>query len=292
MQKRIAFVGLGLMGGRMAANLLAKGFSVAVWNRTRARAEPLIAKGATAADSPREAANGADFVCTCVADPKAMDDVFLGDHGISASLRAGMVMIDFSTLGPESTVALERACKEHGAAFLEAPVTGSKMGAESGTLVIMCGGTEDAFTRAQPVLNAVGRKAIHVGVVGDASHVKLIGNMMIGHMLEGLHEGAALLAKAGIPLAKLLEVVQASGYASPYWDFKGRALEARDFSTHFSIDLMHKDLTLALETGTRLGVPMPGTAAVREVYALARAQGLGEQDISATAAVVDPGLLG
>jgi len=110
-------------------------------------------------------------------------------------------------------------------------------------------------------------------------------------MVEGLNEGAALLAKAGIPMAKLLEVVQSSGYASPYWDFKGKALVARDFSTHFSIDLMHKDLTLALQTGDQLGVPMPGTAAVREIYALAQAQGLGSMDIGATAAVVDPSVL-
>lgn len=288
---RVAFIGLGLMGGRMAANLVSKGFAVTVWNRSPAKAEPLIAKGAQSSATPREAASSAEVVCTCVADPKAMREVFHGDHGIEAGLRPGTLMIDFSTLAPEQTRALEAACHARSAAFLESPVTGSKIGAESGTLVMMCGGTPEAFSQAQPVLAAVGKKAIHVGAVGDASQVKLIGNMLIAHMLQGLNEGAALIAKAGIPMSKLLEVVQSSGYASPYWDFKGKALAARDFSTHFSIDLMHKDLTLAVQTGNALGVPLPGTAAIREVYALAQAQGLGEKDIGATAAVVDPKLL-
>jgi len=288
---RVAFIGLGLMGSRMAANLVAKGFDVSVYNRTRARAEGLAGKGAHVAATPREATERSEVVCTCVANPKAMDEVFHGTSGISAGLRPGMLMIDFSTLAPDQTRGLEKACADHGVAFLEAPVTGSKSGAESGSLVIMCGGTKEIFDRAQPILSAVGKKAILIGPVGDAAQVKLIGNVLIAHMVEGLNEGAALLAKAGIPMAKLLEVVQSSGYASPYWDFKGKALVARDFSTHFSIDLMHKDLTLALQTGDQLGVPMPGTAAVREIYALAQAQGLGSMDIGATAAVVDPSVL-
>jgi 3-hydroxyisobutyrate dehydrogenase-like beta-hydroxyacid dehydrogenase len=288
---RVAFIGLGLMGSRMAANLLAKEFDVVVWNRSPARAEPLRAKGATVAASPLEATQAADVVCTCVADPKAMDDVFLGANGIAAGLTAGKTMIDFSTLAPDQTRALEKECLARGAAFLESPVTGSKLGAETGTLVLMCGGPQDTFDAMHPVLGAVGKKSILVGKVGDAAQVKLIGNLILGHMMQGLSEGAALASKAGIPLTKLLEVVQSSGYASGYWDFKGKALGVRDFSTHFSIDLMHKDLTLALQTGDAHGVPMPGTAAIREVYSLARAQGLGEKDIVATAAVVDPSLL-
>lgn len=288
---RVAFVGLGLMGSRMAANLLAKEFHLVVWNRTASRTTPLQQKGATVAATPREATEVADVICTCVADPKAMDQVFLGDDGIAAALTAGKTMIDFSTLAPDHTRALEAECLRRGAAFLESPVTGSKMGAEAGSLVMMCGGSPDTFDSMQPVLHAMGKKAILVGKVGDAAQVKLIGNLILGHMMQGLSEGAALVAKAGIPLSKLLEVIQASGYASPYWDFKGKALESRDFSQHFSIDLMHKDLSLALKTGDALGVPMPGTAAIREVYALAKAQGLGQKDIVATAAVVDPGLL-
>jgi 3-hydroxyisobutyrate dehydrogenase-like beta-hydroxyacid dehydrogenase len=202
-----------------------------------------------------------------------------------------MTMIDFSTLAPEQTRALEKACAAKGAGFLESPVTGSKMGAEQGTLVLMCGGSPETLEKMQPILKAVGRKSLHIGGVGDAAQVKLVGNLLIAHMMQGLSEGAALLAKAGVPLEKLLEMVRESGYSSPYWDFKGKPLAAKDFSTHFSIDLMHKDLVLATQTGLKLGVPMPGGAAIREVYALARAQGLGERDIVATAAVVNPDLL-
>jgi 3-hydroxyisobutyrate dehydrogenase-like beta-hydroxyacid dehydrogenase len=197
----------------------------------------------------------------------------------------------FTTLSPALSRGEAKRAAERGARYVEAPVTGSKAGAEAGTLVVMCGAAEADLAAAMPVLQAVSTKQIHVGAVGEAAQVKLIGNMLIAHMMEGLAEGAALAAAAKIPLDKVLEVVRASGYASPYWDFKGKAIQARDFSTHFSIDLMHKDLTLAMATGQALGVPMPGTAAIREVYQLARTQGLGGEDIVATAKVTQP-LLG
>jgi 3-hydroxyisobutyrate dehydrogenase len=288
---RIAFIGLGLMGSRMAANLIDKGFTLAVYNRTQSRAEPLAARGATVAHTPRAVVTGADIVCTCVSDFAAFQQVFEGPDGIGGALGSGMTLVDFSTLSPEQLALIEQRCTGRGVAFLAAPMTGSKGGAESGTLVFMCGGAKETFDRMQPLLSALGKKAIFVGDVLAAGQVKLIGNMLIAHMMQGLSEGAALVAKAGVPLAKLLEVVQNSGYASPYWDFKAKALTTHDFATHFSIDLMHKDLSLALETGWKLGVPMPGTAAIREVYALARTQGLGDKDIAATAAVVDPSLL-
>lgn len=288
---RIAFVGLGLMGSRMAANLLAKKFQVTVWNRTRSKAEPLRAKGAKVADSPRAAALGADVICTNVADPKAMAQVTEGPDGLRGALRAGLRWVDFSTMSPEVARGLAAACEAAGAEFLEAPVTGSKAGAETGTLVLMCGGSRPTFDALQPLLGAVGRKSVYCGAVGSASQVKLVGNMMIAHMLQALGEGAALASRAGVPLATVLEVVQSSGFASPYWEFKGRALQARDFSTHFSVDLMHKDLTLALAAGHEHGIPMPGTAAIREVYQLARQRGHGAKDISVTAAVMDPELL-
>jgi 3-hydroxyisobutyrate dehydrogenase-like beta-hydroxyacid dehydrogenase len=291
---RIAFVGLGIMGSRMAKNLLAKGHELIVHNRTRARAEPLLAEGARWADSPRAAAEtpGLDVLCTCVADPPAMNEIAFGPRGFVDALAAGTRVIDFSTLEPGLIRRLGEAVVARGGAFLESPMTGSKMGAQAGTLLLMCGGDRALFDALQPtVLAAVAAKAIHVGALGQATQVKLVGNVILAHMLEGLSEGAALVARAGIPLAKLLEVVQSSGYASPYWDFKGKAIAERDFSTHFSVDLMHKDLTLALATAHAQRVPMPGTAAIREVYQMARAQGRGGDDIGVTAAVIDPGLL-
>jgi len=286
---RVGFIGLGIMGSRMAGNL-AKGHTLTVWNRTAARTDDLRAAGARGADTPRALASDVDVVCTCVADPAALLAVAEGADGFVAGLAKGALVIDFSTVGPEASRRLNELCEARGARFLEAPVTGSKNGAAAATLLIMCGGTAEAFAAAQPVLAAVGAKAIHVGGVGQAALIKLVGNLMIAHMLQALSEGAALAGAAGMSVETLLGVVQSSGYASPFWDFKGKALAARDFSTHFSIDLMHKDLTLALAQGDALGVPLPGTAAIREVYQMARARGQGERDIVATAAIVNPAL--
>jgi len=288
---RVGFVGLGIMGGGMARNLLAKGHSLVVWNRTAARANELRAAGAAWAATPRALAESVEVVCTCVSDPAALAAVAGGETGFLAGLTAGALVIDFSTVGPDAATRLGEACASRGARFLAAPVTGSKNAAAAGTLLLMCGGTAEAFTAAQPVLQAVGSKAIHVGEVAQATTVKLIGNLMIAHMVEALSEGATLARRAGIGVEKLLEVVQSSGFASPFWDFKGKALAAGDLSTHFSIDLMHKDLTLALGLGQELGVPLPAAATIREIYQAARARGLGALDIIATAAaVVDPSL--
>jgi len=287
---RVGYIGLGIMGGGMARNLIKKGHAVTVWNRSAERTAPLREAGAAVAGSPRALAAGAEVVCTCVSDPAALTAVSEGPDGFLAGLKPGTLVIDFSTVGPAAVQALAAACQAREARFLAAPVTGSKGGAAAGTLLLMCGGPADTFAAAQPVLAAVGSKAILVGDVEQAAQMKLIGNLMLAHMLEALSEGCALAAAAGIGVDKMLEVVQASGYASPFWDFKGKALAARDFSTNFSVDLMHKDLTLAMDLGHQRGVPLPGAAAIREVYQLARAQGLGQQDIAATAAVISPAL--
>ncbi|HEY4188490.1 MAG TPA: NAD(P)-dependent oxidoreductase [Polyangia bacterium] len=287
---RVGFIGLGIMGGGMAGNLLAKGHALTVWNRTAERAAKLRAAGAAWADSPRALAAASEVVCTCVADPAALLGVSEGRDGFLAGLSPGTLVIDFSTVGPAAVRQLDEACRARDARFLAAPVTGSKNAAAAGTLLLMCGGSPETFAAAQPILGAVGAKAILVGDVVQAAQMKLVGNLMIAHMVEALSEGTALAAGAGIGIEKVLEVVQASGYASPFWDFKGKALAARDFSTHFSIDLMHKDLTLALGLGDKQGVPLPGTSAIREVFQLARAQGKGDRDIMATATVISPSL--
>ena len=289
---RIGFIGLGIMGSRMAANFLAKGHELVVHNRSRSRAESLLAAGATWAASPRAVAAtpGLELLCTCIADPPAMEEVAFGAQGFVAGLARGTRVVDFSTLFPALLQRLGAAIAARGAALLESPMTGSKGGAQAGTLLLMCGGERAVFDALSPVLGAVSAKAIYVGALGQATQVKLIGNVMIAHMLEALSEGAALAARAEIPLSKLLEVVQSSGFASPFWDFKGKAIMDRDFTTNFSIDLMHKDLSLALATAHERRVPMPATAAIREVYQLARAQGRGGDDIAATSTVIDPTL--
>ena len=168
-----------------------------------------------------------------------------------------------------------------GVDFADAPVTGSRGGAESGTLVIMTGCSAAVLERAKPIFEAVGAKVVHCGDVGAGTQVKLAGNALIAGMLQSFSEGMLLTRKAGVDPRKLMEVVQASGFRSPYFDFKGKALLERDFTTHFSIDLMHKDLSLFVENAAAHRVPTPSAASVKETYNLARAAGLGERDITA-----------
>ncbi|HLL54027.1 MAG TPA: NAD(P)-dependent oxidoreductase [Myxococcaceae bacterium] len=285
--KRVGFVGLGIMGSRMSRNLAQKGFEVTVWNRTRARAEPLVQYGVKIAATPAELAASTDAFCTCVADPQALREVSYGKEGLLAGARSGQLSIDFSTVSADLTRELERSYGEKGVDFVEAPVTGSKNGADKGTLLIMAGASDRAFARAEPLFKAVGEKAVHCGPMGAGSQVKLAGNALISMMLEGLSEAMLLTQRAGVDPRKFLEVVQASGFRSPYFDFKGKALLARDFDTHFSIDLMFKDLQLFLDSAARHRIPTPGVAAVRETYQLARAQGKGDQDIGAVVTALE-----
>jgi 3-hydroxyisobutyrate dehydrogenase-like beta-hydroxyacid dehydrogenase len=286
-QKRIGVAGMGIMGSRMAANLLAKGYPTAVWNRTAERCRPLEEKGAKVAATPRELGDASDVVITCVADPHALGRVVFAADGLLNAARPGFRLIDCSTVSPGLSRRIAAAFAERGAAALEAPVTGSKGGAEKGTLVLMTGGPREIHDEVLPILLAIGSKAIYCGESGQASTMKLIGNSIISFMLEGFSEGAVVAQKAGIPLSTMIEVIQASGFASPYFDFKGRAIERRDFETHFSLDLLHKDQGLMLEEAAALQAPMPGLAAIREVTSAARAQGLGGEDISALVKVLE-----
>jgi 3-hydroxyisobutyrate dehydrogenase-like beta-hydroxyacid dehydrogenase len=280
--EKVGFLGLGLMGWRMAKNLATKGFEVTVWNRTRAKAEALAKEAPVkVASTPAELAARVDAYCTCVADPAALEEVALGEVGLLSASHSGQLFVDFSTVSPDLTRKLDTACAARGIAFVEAPVTGSKTGAEKATLLMMVGAEPSALEKAQPILGAVGEKVIHCGPVGAGSQVKLAGNALIALMLQGLSEGMLLAQKSGVDPRKLLEVVQASGFRSPYFDFKGQALLRRDFETHFAIDLMFKDLSLFLDSAARNRVPTPCAGAVREVYQLARASSRGEQDIVA-----------
>jgi 3-hydroxyisobutyrate dehydrogenase len=284
MKPRVGFVGLGLMGQGMAGNLLAKGFPLTVWNRTASRADALVAAGATRAENLAALAANVDVIVTCVADPKAIDEI---SGEILAAARPGLRWIDTSTIGREASLRLGTAAAEREVAYLEAPVTGSKLGAKNGTLVVMTGGPEALHAACEPIIAAFAAKIVHCGPLGSAAVVKLVGNTIISFMLEGLAEGATLAAANGVALDKLLEVVQASGFSSPYWTFKGGAMSRRDFETHFSLDLLHKDQALALAEGADKRVPLPGLAAIHQVTSVARAIGIGGEDIAAQVKAVE-----
>jgi 3-hydroxyisobutyrate dehydrogenase len=286
-EMKVGFVGLGIMGSRMARNLAQKGFQVTVWNRTQARAEELVPFGARVASSPADLASQVDAFCTCVGYPDALREVSIGPNGLLSASKRGQLFIDFSTISPELARELEAASAKRGVDFVESPMTGSKMGAERGTLVMMVGAEPGPLERAQPIFKAVGEKVIHCGPVGTGSQVKLGGNAIIAMMLEGLCEAMLLTQVAGVSPRKLLEVVQASGFRSPYYDFKGPSILRREFEPHFSIDLMFKDLRLFLDSAAKHRVPTPAVSAVKETYQLARAQGKGELDIGAVVTALE-----
>jgi 3-hydroxyisobutyrate dehydrogenase-like beta-hydroxyacid dehydrogenase len=278
---RIGFAGLGLMGGRMARNLLKKGFETTVWNRTLERCAPLAEAGAQVVATPHALAERSDVVVACVADPPAVERLVFAEDGLLRGVRPGFRYLECSTVSPETTRRVQAALRDRGADALEAPVTGSKNGAEQATLLFMTGGERTLHDELLPVMMAMGTKAIYCGAMGQGSTMKLIGNSFISLMLEALCEGIVVGRRAGLPLETILEVVQASGFASPYFAFKGAAIGKRDFGEHFAIDLLVKDQNLMLEAADALRVPMPGLAAVREVFQSARAQGLGREDICA-----------
>jgi 3-hydroxyisobutyrate dehydrogenase len=278
---RVGFAGLGIMGSRMASNLLAKGHAVAVYNRSPGPAQALSRKGAEIAADPAALAQRSEVVFTCLSDPPAVRAVYLAERGLVAGLEGGARCVDTSTIAPALARELAAACQAKGAGFLECPVTGSKQGAEDGSLLLMTGGPRKLHDELEPLLLCIGKRAIYVGETGAAAAMKLLGNTLISFMLEGLAEVLTLGRKEGLAPEQILEVVQASGFSSPYWAFKGGAMARRDFATHFSLDLLHKDQALALAEGAAHRVPMPGLAAVHQVVSASRALGLGGEDIAA-----------
>ncbi len=277
---RVGFIGLGIMGRGMVANLLTRGFSVAVYNRTRSVCERLFPE-LPCRDSPAELARDADVVLVCVADPPAVDSVYLGPDGLLGTIESGAVVVECSTIGPAQAERLARATEERGARYLAAPVTGSKPGAESGSLLFIVGGASEVLERVRPVLLAMGQEICLVGDVRQAFVAKLIGNSFVSLMTLALTEGVLLAERAGVSTAALLEVVQKSGYASRFYEWKGKAAMHADFSTNFALDLLIKDQRLMLTLADDLDVPLAGLRAAHQSFVEASQAGHGERDIVA-----------
>jgi 3-hydroxyisobutyrate dehydrogenase-like beta-hydroxyacid dehydrogenase len=283
---KIGFVGLGIMGSAMAANLHKGGQDLIVWNRSPDRCEALRLAGVAVAASPRAVAEAADIVCAMMADPAAVASVRDGDDGIVAGLCPGKGYIDLSTVdaGTSSVSAgLARGC---GALFLEAPVAGSRKPAEDGTLTIMTAGDRELYDRALPLLGLMGKKIVYLGAVGNASRMKLANNLVMGGMLAALAEGMALAGQCGLDLAQLLDVLDSGALANPMFRLKGPVMAAdREFPPAFPLRHMQKDLRLALRLAEEAGQPLYVTATVNELYKEALARGLGDSDFAAVSRV-------
>jgi 3-hydroxyisobutyrate dehydrogenase-like beta-hydroxyacid dehydrogenase len=281
MPQRVGFIGLGIMGQPMAMNLVKAGFQVSVYNRTRDKTAPLEQAGARVASSPADAARGADFVMSITSDSAASEQIVLGKDGVIETIKPGAIMMDSATISP--VVSRKLACHVAGkqASFLDAPVTGSKHGAEKGELTFMIGGEREAFERALPVLKVLGKKHIYCGAHGAGLSAKLAQNVIQSTMVEIFAEGFVLAAKSGVKPETMFEIVQSSMARAALTDFKAPFIFKGDFTPHFPLKWMHKDVALAMEAAFAQGVPMPTAAAVKEVYGAARAQGKGDLDYAA-----------
>ena len=262
----VGFIGLGLMGRPMAANLLKAGFPLTVWNRTASRIELLVNQGAKAAATPREAAAAADVLIAIVSDPPALEQVMEGEQGALGGLRRGSVFIDSSTVSPSLDRRLAAACAERGVECLDAPVTGGTWGAEKGELVFMIGGPAATLARVEPVLGAMGKRWFHLGPHGAGQIVKLAMNMLYALEVDALAEALALSTAGGVPAEKLVEVMQSSMGRAPVLDVKAPLLLKGDYPPSFPLRLMHKDLTLAMDLAKELGVSLPAGQASRDTY--------------------------
>lgn len=279
---KIAFIGLGAMGAPMAQNLVAAHEHVTVFNRTSERIDPLIAAGAHAADSPRAAAAAADVVCTCVSHPEALRAVLFGSDGALEGAAPGTLFVDFSTVDPETSRTIEQACRAVACAFVEAPVSGGVGGAAAGTLTIMVGGEDDAYERALPVLDVVGKQITHVGPVGAGSTIKLINQMLVGINLAGVLEAFILGRLAGIEPDTLYQLLsQSSGNSRMLNRALPGNLLPRTFQPGFSLALLLKDLNLALGLGEDLAVALPMTNAARAIFREGEAAGVQNMDMTA-----------
>lgn len=281
MAESVGFIGLGIMGEPMALNLVKAGYQVSVYNRTHKKTQSLEQAGARVASTPAEAAQNADYVMSIVSDSAASEEVILGKEGVLQTIKPGAIVIDSATISP--VVSRRLACATAGkkASFLDAPVTGSKHGAEKGELTFMIGGERETFERALPLLKVLGKKHIYCGAHGAGLSAKLAQNAIQSTIVEIFCEGFVLAAKSGVRPEVMMEIVQNSMARAALTDFKAPFIFKGDFTPYFPLKWMHKDVTLAMEAAFAQGVPMPVTAAVKEVYASARAQGKGDLDYAA-----------
>jgi len=280
---RVAFCGLGIMGGPMAANLANAGFELAVYTRTREKAERFAEEHtrATAAPSPREAAEGATAVITMVPDAPEVEEVLLGDEGALHGLADGALAIDMSTIAPTAAKAIGERLDDDGVAFLEAPVSGSRPKAEAGTLTIMVGGEEADFERAKPLFDAMGELIVHVGPRGHAQLAKLLTNTMGAVHAAALAESVLAVEKAGIDPDAFLAVAAGSAGNSTVLGLKGKPMFDRDFTPLFKLEHMLKDVRHCLNEARALGVELRLGSLVEPLFAQAAEQGHGEEDFAA-----------
>lgn len=274
---RIGVIGLGIIGSRMAAHWSKAGHEVIAWNRTRpATRNPELTMAAT----PREVSDRCEMIMIVVADPTALERVVAGVDGVASGPLAGKVVMNASTVGPADNRRADAAVRKAGGRFLEVPFTGSKAAAEAGKLIFFAGGEGDVVRLCEPVLLQAGQKVVHFGPVGKGADAKLIFNLMIANLMEAMAEGFAFMRKAGLDADRFMEAYRMNAGYSVLADMKTPKILSGDFSPHFSLKHMDKDVRLALERAVELRLDLPLTRRLKELFSEAMARGWGEEDFA------------
>ncbi len=276
----VGFVGLGVMGSRMVKRLLEAGHAVTGYNRTKSKAQWLVDAGMKWADTPRAAAQAGEFVFSMVTNTEALQAVTTGADGILAGLSANKIYIDMSTVSPSTSRELAKQVESKGAQMLDAPVSGSVITLEEGKLSIMVGGNRSALERARPILEGIGPKVTHVGGNGLAVSMKIATNLSLAVQMLAFSEGVLLAEKSGIPRETAVEVLLNSVIASPMVKYRGPFVLKMPDEAWFDVNMMQKDMLLALEMGRQLEVPLPTTAITNQMLTAARGMGLAEKDFA------------
>jgi len=287
--ERVAFLGTGIMGSRMAANVAVGEFEVKVWNRTREKAEAVAElSGAGVASTPAEAAQGADAVITMVVDSPEVEAVLFGDDGAVGSLGEGAIVIDMSTIAPTAATAIAGRLGDQGIAFIDAPVSGSSPKAEDATLTIMAGAADEDFKRALPLLESMGELIVHCGPVGHGQMVKLLNNTLAATNAAVLGEAIAVAERAGLDLDALSKVVGASSGNSTVFQLKAGPMIEHRYEPLFKLDHMLKDVRHCLNAAQELGAKTPVAEAAKSLYEAASGLGKGNDDFAAVIEAVEP----
>jgi len=277
-KQKIGFIGLGKMGVPMSQNLVKKGYSVTVWNRSKDKTKPLADAGAKVANSPKEAAAGADVIVSMIADDAALEMVSYAPNGAFEGAKSGAIYIDMSTVSPSASAKVDEAAKKKGIQYLRAPVSGSTVLAAAGTLTVFASGPKDAYDKVVDVLGCFGQKVFHVGTGEEARYLKLVMNMMVGLTSAMVAEALTFGEVGGMNWEQMIDIVNASVAASPLIGYKGALLKSRNYAPAFTASQMAKDFDIMLEAGKAKNVPLPMTALIRQFWATMMATGKGEND--------------
>ena len=287
MLKSIGFIGLGIMGKPMARNLLVGGYPLVVYNRTASKARELVEQGARQLATPKAVAENSQVIITMVADSADVEQVILGPDGVIEGAKHGKTVIDMSSISPLVTQRIAGELFKKGVSMLDAPVSGGEIGAVQASLSIMVGGSDIVFKEMKPILETMGKSVVRVGEIGAGGFTKLSNQIIVAAALQAIAEALVLAKKAGVDLQRVYEAIKGGMAGGRTLDMKVPKIVKRDFEPGFKIDLHIKDLKNALETARTLGVPLPATGLIHELFSACSAQGKGGSDHSVIFALIE-----